>query len=320
MFNRSFGKLMSLLVFFGFSFFIMGTAFAGYKGYVRDNVIITPKQLKALMDKKEPKLVILAVARLDQYLRGHIPGAIRVWRPDYEPPKNKPFPFEGMIINRIQFQKFARRLGIDNDSIVVIYDHKYDATRLWWAFFLYGKRDCKVLDGGFQAWEAAGYPVDHLRRGKPKKVGNFVAKDPLPGWTASMEDVWRAKTDPEIQLWDDREWNEWTGAKLKHGAFRKGRIPWAKFLNWKEFKMPVKKGEPPTAFKPASEVLKVIKKHGMDRNKDQIFYCQSGVRTTTPIFVLYMLGWDVNKLHNFDGSWIEWSYYKENPVVCEKCK
>ena len=314
-------RLLLLFVFCGFFLFVRGTARAGYKGYVRDNVIITPQQLKALMDKKEPKLVVLAVARIDQYLGGHIPGAIRVWRPDYEPPENKPFPYEGMILNRIDFQKFARKLGIDNDSIVVIYDHKYDATRLWWAFFLYGKRDCKVLDGGFQAWKAAGYPVDHFKKGKPKKVGNFVAKDPLPGWTAHMEDIWRAKDNPDVQLWDTRGMKEWTGEKLKRGAYRKGRIPWVTGLwCWKELKMPVKKGEKPTAFKPASEVEKVLKKHGVDRNKHQIFYCQSGVRTTTNIFVLYMLGWDVNKLHNYDGSWIEWSYYKENPVVCEKCK
>ena len=49
---------------------------------------------------------------------------------------------------------------------------------------------------------------------------------------------------------------EITGEKLKGGAFRKGRIPWAKFLNWKEFKMPVAEGEAPTAFKTAAEIQK----------------------------------------------------------------
>jgi 3-mercaptopyruvate sulfurtransferase SseA len=41
------------------------------------------------------------------------------------------------------------------------------------------------------------------------------------------------------------------------------------------------------------------------------------VRTTTHIFTLYMLGWDITKLGNYDGSWIEWSYHKDNPVVVE---
>ena len=62
-----------------------------------------------------------------------------------------------MALNRARFQDFARRLGIDNDSQVVVYDEKYDATRLWWMFYLYGKTDVRVLDGGYQGWKAAGY-------------------------------------------------------------------------------------------------------------------------------------------------------------------
>ena len=65
------------------------------------------------------------------------------------------------------------------------------------------------------------------------------------------------------------------------------------------------------------EIQKVIEKHGIDPNKDQIFYCQSGVRTTTPIFALYLLGWDLDRLHNYDGSWIEWSYHNENPIATD---
>jgi thiosulfate/3-mercaptopyruvate sulfurtransferase len=295
------------------------TSFAGYKGFVRDDSLITPQQLKELIDKKDPNLVILAVAKTTDYRTGHIPGALQIWRGDYEPAKDKPYPYGGMILNRTEFEKFARDLGINNDSTVVIYDHKYDATRVWWAFFLYGKRDCKVLDGGFQGWKKAGYDTKILAPDKPKQ-GNFVAKPPLAGWTASMDEVWQAKTNPEMQVWDTREKNEWTGKKLKKGAFRKGRVPWAKFLNWKEFKMPVAEGEKPTAFKTADEIQKVIEKFGMDKNKYQIFYCQSAVRTTTEIFALYLMGWDISKLHNYDGSWIQWSYFKENPVVCEECK
>ena len=53
----------------------------------------------------------------------------------------------------------------------------------------------------------------------------------------------------------------------------------------------------------------------MDATRPQIFYCQSGVRTTQLIFVLYLLGWDTTKLQNYDGSWLEWSYHQENAIV-----
>ena len=30
------------------------------------------------------------------------------------------------------------------------------------------------------------------------------------------------------------------------------------------------------------------------------------------------MGWDVDRLRNYDGSWLEWSYDARNPVATEK--
>ncbi len=304
----------------------VGPAWAGkgYKGFERGEALITVQELKQLIDAKDPKLVVLAVARTTDYALGHIPGAIQIWRPDYEPKKGTEYPYEGMALDKEDFQAFVRKLGIDNDSKVVIYDHKYDATRVWWMFYLYGKTDCRVLDGGFQAWKHAGYEVDHLPA-SPKREGTFVASDPLPGWSVSVSTIWRCKTSDMYQLWDTRGGKEWTGARLKKGAYAKGRIPWAKHCNWPNFKKPVEGEKTPTEFKTAAEIREVLRKFGFDRNKHQVFYCQSGVRTTTEIFALYLMGWDPAQLHNYDGSWIEWSYYHKNlpearAIVCEACK
>ena len=295
----------------------------GYKGFARGEALITVKELKSLMDAKDPKLVILAVAKTTDYRLGHIPGAYQIWRPDYEPKEGVEFPYEGMALDREDFQAFVRKFGIDNDSKVVIYDHKYDATRVWWMFYLYGKTDCRVLDGGYPAWKAAGYDTDILAPDLPKEPGNFTATSALPGWSVSISTIWRCKTSEDYQLWDTRGTKEWTGAKLKKGAYVPGRIPWAKHLNWPEFKEPVTEGGKPTAFKTAAEIQKVIEKYGMDKTKHQVFYCQSGVRTTTEIFALYLMGWDPAMLHNYDGSWIEWSYYHKaypEAILCEACK
>ncbi len=287
-----------------------------YKGYERGDALISVNELKQLIDAKDPKLVVLAVANVAEYrLPGHIPGAVRVWRPDYEIPVGQKYPFEGMMLERAEFQAFARKLGISNDTKLVIYDHQYDATRVWWGFMLYGKT-ARVLDGGFQAWKAAGYDTDTFAPSDPAP-GTFTATEAKAGMTAVMADVARSEKDPSVQLWDNRETAEWTGAELKKGAFRKGRIPWAQFFNWKELKKPVATGEPLTEFKTAAEVKDALAKHGVDPKKTQIFYCQSGVRTTTFIFAMYMLGTDITTLRNYDGSWIEWSYHEGNPVVVD---
>lgn len=297
---------------------VVSPAVAGkkYKGFERGEALITPQELKGLMDAKDRDLVLIGVVKgglTGSFTRGHIPGAYSVWRPDYTTSAGEPYPYEGMVKNAAEFQNFARSLGIDNDSKVVIYDEKYDATRLWWAFFLYGKTDVRILDGGYEGWKEAGYDTE-MGGGMDKgsKTGNFVAELREGAMVASMADVWRAKSDETLQVWDTREPDEWSGDTLKKGAYRKGRVPWAEFLSWKDFR--VKVNDAPTEFKTAAEVQTVIKKNKISMDKAQIFYCQSGVRTTTHIFMLYLMGWDMDQLLNYDGSWIEWSYYEANPV------
>ncbi len=59
---------------------------------------------------------------------------------------------------------FAQTLGewgIDNESQVVVYDHGSGAiaARLWWMLKWVGHEQVAVLNGGYSAWQEAGYPV-----------------------------------------------------------------------------------------------------------------------------------------------------------------
>lgn len=127
-----------------------------YKGYPRGAALITASELKRLIDAKNPRLVILAAENSVEYRLGHIPGSLQVDRPAIEAPPETQNGVTGNLIDVACFTKLSQRLGINRDSIVVVYDTKYDATRLWWAFTYYGKGDVRVLDGGVKAWKAAG--------------------------------------------------------------------------------------------------------------------------------------------------------------------
>src|ERR687889_554950 len=52
-------------------------------------------------------------------------------------------------------------LGIDNTRQVVAYDASGGpyAARLWWMLRWVGHASAAVLDGGWETWTAAGYPV-----------------------------------------------------------------------------------------------------------------------------------------------------------------
>ena len=171
-FVRTFVSLLLVLAFLASG---ASAAPSGYKGYPRGNALITAQELKGLIDAREPKLVILAAQSNLEYLPGHIPGARQVDRPAYAAPPETQGGIEGNIIDAGDFTRLARSLGIDRGSTVVIYEDKYDATRLWWAFTYYGKSDVRILDGGIQAWKAADFPVEILPPAARTKPGNFVA-------------------------------------------------------------------------------------------------------------------------------------------------
>jgi thiosulfate/3-mercaptopyruvate sulfurtransferase len=281
-----------------------------YKGYARGGALITAKELKKLIDAKDPTLVVLAAENEIEYRLGHIPGSLKVDRPDYEAAPETQNGVTGNLIDPAGFSKLAQRLGIDRDSKVVVYDTKYDATRLWWAFLYYGKADVRVLDGGIKAWKDAGYGTDLLGT-EPTRSGRFVAKVSHLTLRVDTPEIVALKDAAKGQLWDERDKKEFCGEELKKGAYRKGHIPWGKHADWELFKTKENKAE----WIGAAEAQALVKHLGVDGKKDQFFFCQSGVRSTQALFTFYLMGWSLDKLHNYDSSWIGWSKDPSLPIV-----
>ncbi len=294
------------LVFLSVLTLLASSAYAaqtGYKGYPRGHALITVQELKHGIDARDPKLVILAAENDVEYFSGHIPGSRQVDRPAYGAPADTQGGVEGNILDAAGFSRLIRRLGIDGDSKVVIYDDRYDATRLWWAFIYYGKSDVRVLDGGIRSWKEAGYPVEYLPSDAPARSGNFVARVALPHLRVDTAEIKALHGNPSAQLWDTRGAKEFSGEERKKGAYRAGRIPGSRQSDWVRFKEKGNSAEWLTA----AEMESLLVELGYDNRKDQYFYCQSGVRSTQALFALYLAGWPLEKLHNYDSSWIGWS-------------
>lgn len=281
-----------------------------HKGYARGEAFITAQELNKLIEAKDPKLVVIAVASKPQYLSGHIPGAINVWRPDYEADPKTTGGISGNLIDAAGFTKTMQAIGVDADSKVVVYDHKYDATRLWWAFFYFGKTDVRVLDGGIKAWTQAGFSTAMLPSGKVERPGTWVAKVTYPKMRADTNEVLSLKDNANAQLWDVRANDEVCGEKVMKGANRGGRIPWSVQADWTNVKTKSNDAEWVTG----EEAKNFFASKGFDATKQQYAHCQSGVRSTQIIFTLYAMGWPVEKLTNYDDSWIGWANSEKLPI------
>ncbi len=73
------------------------------------------------------------------------------------------------------FEKEARNLGINNNSIIVVYDNLgiYPSPRVWWMFNAMGHKNIAVLNGGLPLWIKNNYPAEPLQQHKIVK-GNFT--------------------------------------------------------------------------------------------------------------------------------------------------
>ena len=263
----------------------------------RIDPLIDVHQLHTLCNTPDPPLLI-GVLPAWRHALHHIPGSRQVWRPQLTRADG------ARLIETAGFERWARSEGINAHSRVVVWDERYDAARLWWAFHHYGKADVQVLDGGLQAWRAAGLPLERGRQRRRPGEGTFVARAGAGFPIAGRELVLAARQRQDLQLWDTRDLPEWEGRRRLRGARRAGRIPWANHLSWRCFR---RNNPHDQRFRSDAELQALVLEQGLDRNKRQIFYCQSGVRTTTAILALYRLGWDPQQLVNDDRSWLHWS-------------
>ena len=138
----------------------------------------------------------------------------------------------------------------------------------------------------------------------PRNPG--ISSPRLP--SAAGQPMWRTSTGAvrmgQTHVWDARDPAEWDGT-ARIGGLPAGRIAGAQFIGWRDFRRSA--DGRPSEFRSAAEISALLAQAGFEPGHDHIFYCHSGVRAATPLFALYLMGYPVERLHLYDGSWIEWS-------------
>lgn len=281
-----------------------------YDKYANTKVIMSATEAKELIESDE-KVAVIDIRKSAEYLLGHIPEAINLWRPDYSADENE-YKFGGMRANTEKFVKLLGEIGIDNDTMVLLYDAKgdYDGARFMWQLEMIGHEKMALIDGGINGWKASGLDTVTAKPEITKTEYKFDGKEDLSK-LATLEDVKAAINDPNVVILDTRSIKEATGEDLKSGAFRKGRIPSSVFIEYKNA-INVGEGED-TTFKTLEELKALYEAKGITPDKTIIAYCQSGVRSAHTTFVLsHLMGYE--NVKNYDGSWIEWSFNEDLAV------
>jgi len=239
-------------------------------GYAHPEMIIQPGELKTLIEKKDPAIRIIDVREKLQYLSGHIPGAVQVWRPDIE---DKMHALPGMVAAQSQVEELMGDLGINRQNTIIIYSDGPDNGRLWWVLAYYGfpMKQMKLLDGGIDGWKAKGYPTEMVPQAAAKTVFTFPkGSKGVRTMLCTLSDVKSALKRPDKVVLDVRSKEEFSGTETKKGAARPGRIPGVTWIEWKE--VLVEAGPYKGYWKSGDEIKNLFSAKGVTPDKDIYMY------------------------------------------------
>ena len=139
--------------------------------------IISVQWLKDNLDK--PEVVILNASIPKQSGLVHFSEEKVIPNTRYFDIKNKfsdvSAPFPSTFPSVEQFTREAQLLGINKDSLIVVYDNKgiYSSARAWWLFRAFGHHNVTVLDGGLPEWNKFDYITEPCQPYKGTK-GDFI--------------------------------------------------------------------------------------------------------------------------------------------------
>lgn len=259
------------------------------------------------------KVTLVDIRDREDYLRGHLPGAINIPQLFYYLAETSE---SGLAALHLELQILFSCGGIVPHRPVVVYEESLDtryggSCRGCWLLTYAGHSAAGVLDGGMAAWRAQGLP---LETGEVTPVPSIFSVHPRSDLIATREDVIRALGDPRTVLLDNRDLPEWEGeSSSPYGidfAPRKGRLPGARRVEWNTF---LDRFRTPVLFHSPGEILRLASEHSLDPDQDIILYCFKGSRSANSWIALRRAGF--RKVRLFLGSWNEWSRDAGLPVA-----
>ncbi|MCF6308810.1 MAG: sulfurtransferase [Flavobacteriaceae bacterium] len=212
----------------------------------------------------------------------------------FSDPNNK---LPNTLPNPEDFAMECRKLGINNNSNIVVYDNIgiYASPRVWWMFKSMGHENVSVLDGGLPDWINKENSTEKIQK-QTIKEGDFKAKLHLE-FQKNASEIAENIDNKEAIVVDARSEKRFYGLTPEtRENLKSGHIPNSVNLPFLEV---LRDGK----FLTKEELLQVFKSKNL-LNSPLIFTCGSGLTACILILASQLIQNKVNYL--YDGSWTEW--------------
>jgi len=261
------------------------------------------------------KVVVLEVTTSAAYATSHIPGAL-LMNSSGELTMTRMegvAPMTTMILDGTTMDTLIKRSGINGNTTVVFTVNKggswLNIARAYFTFRYWGfpKERLKVLNGGDNAWEDAGFTLDAVT--PTVAASTYSVRN-----NAAMQTDMRYSIGQMIKLVDDINLGTVTTAATGVSILdvRGAPLPTTYVANatvddFAQYGDAVAGGKT-TRFKSVADLTTRLTTMGVTSAKSRTYvYCVSGMRASVPFFVLDgVMGWPVTM---YDGSWGQWSAY-----------
>ena len=253
----------------------------------------------------------------EDYLKGHIPGALFTdyakdgWR---EKDKNGT---PEMLPTEEKLAALIGRLGIDNDTHVILVPEGARAvdvgaaTRLYWTFKVVGHDKVSILNGGHASWikdvDKDKKPVNPLETADVKPTPRTFKVAMRTAMIATIDDVKKAM-DANQPLVDNRPNDFFMGLTKSGLAKAPGTIPGAKNLpeSWLT-------DNGAGMFRTKAQLTKLYEVAGVPLSGKQVNFCNTGHWASLGWFVTSEIMGNKDAVM-YDGSMVEWTADGKQPL------
>lgn len=245
-----------------------------------------------------------------QFLEGHIPGALYAdLDSDLSDKRSQGTPVSGgrhPLPDRDRLAQWLSSCGVEAGMQVVVYDRQGSSFcgRLWWMLKWMGHEAVAVLDGGLQAWQAAGGALQAGPAVSPHP-SNFSAAAPLAE-LVQVDQVLARLGQAGQTVVDARAEPRYRGEVEPLDPVA-GHIPGA--LN-RPYTLNM---TPEGRFKPAEQLREEFEALLKGRSASSVVHqCGSGVTATANLLAMEIAG--MGRAPLFAGSWSQWCSDPARPV------